>query len=82
MRRKDVTVPKGLSLTPLNISIRRAIVCDRLKDWLTFVSLLLPIYLNENKDDFIWLLKKNGVFSTQSLYGDIMKKERISRKKM
>ena len=82
MRRKDVIVAKGLSSNPLNISFRRAIVGDRLKDWLSLVFLVLPIYLKENKGDFIRLLRKKGVFSTQSLYGDIMKKERISRKKI
>jgi len=82
MRRKDVIVDKGLSSNPLNISFRWAIVGDRLKDWLSLVFLVLPIYLKENKGDFIRLLRKKGVFSTQSLYGDIMKKERISRKKI
>jgi hypothetical protein len=52
-------------------------VGERLKEWLTLVSLLLPVTLNNDKDNFIWLIKKNGVFSTQSLYREIMKREKF-----
>ena len=53
MRRKYVIVAKGLSSNPLNISFRRAIVGDRLKDWLSLVFLVLPIYFKENKGEDI-----------------------------
>jgi len=46
-----------------------------LKDYISLVALFLPVTLNDNKDEFIWLLNKNEKFSTQSLYRDIMKKE-------
>jgi len=35
------------------------------------------VILNNDKDRFIWLIKKDGVFTTQSLYKEIMKEERI-----
>lgn len=46
------------------------------------VSLVLPVALNNNSDSFIWLVKKNGVFSMQTLYSEVMKKEKISGKTM
>jgi len=33
-------------------------------------------------DKFIWQIKKNGVFSTQSLYREIMKTESVSSKEV
>ena len=40
-----------VSMTPLNISFRRALlVVERLDDWLNLVSLVVPFNLNENKD--------------------------------
>jgi len=36
----------------------------------------MPVILNNDKDRFIWLIKKDGVFTTQSLYKEIME-ERI-----
>ena len=58
------------------------IVGERLKEWLTLLSLLLPVTLNNDKDNFIWLIKKNRVFSTQSLYREITKRERSSGKEV
>ena len=55
---------------------------ERLKEWLTLVSLVLPVTLNNDKDNFIWLIKKNGVFSTQSQYREIMKSEKIYGKEV
>jgi hypothetical protein len=52
-------------------------VGERLKEWLTLVSLVLPVTLNNDKDNFIWLIKKNGVFSTQSLYREIMERKKF-----
>ena len=78
VRRRGVSVASVLSSTPLNISFRRGIVGERLKEWLKLVSLVLPVNLNNDKDIFIWQIKKNGVFSTRSLYRELMKRERIS----
>jgi hypothetical protein len=51
---------------------------ERLKEWLKLVSLVLPVNLNNDKDIFIWHIKKNGIFSTQLMYREIMKKEKLS----
>ena len=80
LRKKRVSVASVLNSTSLNISFRRAIVGERLKEWLRLVSIVLPVSLNSDKDRFIWLLKKNGVFSTHSLYREIMKKEKTEGK--
>ena len=53
---------------------------ERQKQWLRLVSLVLPVRLNGDKDNFIWLIKKNRVFSTHSLYREKTKKERLSGK--
>ena len=49
---------------------------------LNLVSLVAPANLNGNKDRFLWRLRKNGEFSTQSLYRKIMKKETFGGKKL
>ena len=82
IRRRGVSVASVLSLTPLNISFRRGIVGERLKEWLKLVSLVLPVNLNNDKDIFIWQIRKNRVFTTQSLYREIMKREKISGKEV
>jgi hypothetical protein len=82
VRKKGVSVAYVLSSTPLNISFRWAIVGERLEEWLRLVALVLPVSLNNHKDKFTWLIKKNCVFSTQSLYREIMKKERIAGKEL
>jgi hypothetical protein len=51
---------------------------ERLKEWLKLVSLVLLVNLNNDKDIFIWHIKKNGFFSTHSMYREIMKKEKLS----
>jgi hypothetical protein len=56
-------------------------VGDRLNEWLKLVSLVLQVSLNNDKDNFIWQIK-NRVFSTQSLYREIMKSEKTSRKRL
>ena len=76
--KRGVSVASVLNSTPLNVSFRRGLVGDRLNEWLKLVSLVLMVSLNNDKDSFIWQIKKNGVFSTQSLYRELMKRERIS----
>ena len=59
---------------------RRALVGERLNKWLKLVSMVVPVTLNENKDKFLWRLGKNGPFSTQSLYKEIVKPEKAGGK--
>jgi len=82
VRKKGVSVASVINSTPLNISFRRGIVGARLEEWLRLVSLVLPVSLNNNKDIFTWQLKKDGKFSTQSLYRDIMIGDKIGGKHM
>jgi hypothetical protein len=77
---RDISIPFFHPYFPLNISFRRALVGEKLKDCISLVALFLPVTLNDNKDEFIWLLNKNEKFSTQSLYRDIMKKEHLTGK--
>jgi hypothetical protein len=53
------------------------LIGEKLGDWLSLVSLVLPVTLNDNQDEFVWLLKWNSNVSTQSLYINIMEKEII-----
>ena len=53
---------------------------ERLSEWLDLVALVVPAMLNENKDKFLWRLGKNGPFSTQSLYKEIVKPEKAGGK--
>jgi hypothetical protein len=78
VRKRGVSVASVLNSTPLNVSFRRGLAGERLNEWLKLVSLVLPVNLNNDKDSFIWQIKKNGVFSTQSLYRELMKREKIS----
>jgi len=55
---------------------------ERLEEWLKLVSPVLRVNLNNDKDNFIWQIKKNGVFSTQSMYREIMKREKLSEKEV
>jgi len=57
VRRKGGTVASVLSSSPLNVSFRRTLVGEKLKDWFSLVFLVLPITLNDNNDDFIWQLR-------------------------
>jgi hypothetical protein len=76
-KKKRVPVASVLSSIPLNISFRRGLGGGaRLKEWLILVSSVLPVSLNNDKDKFIWQLGKNGVFSTQALYREMMKSEK------
>jgi hypothetical protein len=82
VRKKGVSVASVLSSIPLNISFRRGLGGARLKEWLILVSSVLPVSLNNDKDKFIWQLGKNGVFSTQALYREMMKSEKTSGKEL
>ena len=52
VRTKGVTVAEVLTSTLLNISFRRAIVSDKLKEWVRLVSLALPATLNDMTNSF------------------------------
>jgi hypothetical protein len=53
VRTKGVTVAKVLTSTLPNISFRRVIVGDKLKEWLRLVSLVLPATLNDRTNSSV-----------------------------
>ena len=72
VRRRHATVAEVFSTTPLNISFRRALVGDKLHDWLRIVDMLLNINLQEGRDTFIWSLQANGCFTVHSMYKNLV----------
>jgi hypothetical protein len=67
-RRKHATVANVLSSTPLNVSFRRGLQGDTLRQWNSLVALILDVSLNPAKDHFRWGLTQNGEYTVQSLY--------------
>lgn len=67
-RRKHATVANVLSSTPLNVSFRRGLQGDTLRQWNSLVALVLDVSLNPAKDHFRWSLTQNGEYTVQSLY--------------
>jgi hypothetical protein len=67
-RRKDITVAEVLSSNPLNISFRRALMGNNLRDWNRIVATVVDVNLNQQQDKFIWALAANGIFSVRSMY--------------
>ncbi|WVZ90711.1 hypothetical protein U9M48_036990 [Paspalum notatum var. saurae] len=72
IRNKHVTVAKVLNSTPLNVSFRRALVENRLNEWLSLVARLTQVNLQEGKDIFVWRLHTNGFFSVKSMYSSLI----------
>jgi len=65
-------VKEVFSTTPLNISFRRALVGDKLHDWLRIVDMLLNIILQEGRDNFTWSLQANGCFTVYDMYKNLV----------
>ena len=55
-----------LSSEPLNISFRRALVDEKLQEWLELVANITNINLVEGRDHFKWNL--HGIFTVRSMY--------------
>lgn len=66
-----MTVANVLSTSPLTISFRRALVGDRLSQWLDLVVSVMNINLNKQNDRFVWSLK-NTSFTVKSMYSGLM----------
>jgi hypothetical protein len=69
-RDRHVTVSKVLSSRPLNISFRRSLVYNNLRQWIHLVARVSNVVLVDDKDCFKWLLTKNGFFTVRSTYLD------------
>ena len=65
---RHATVAKVFSTTPLNISSRRALVGNKLHDWLYIVDKLLNVNLQEGRYTFSCSLQANGFFIVHSIY--------------
>jgi len=68
VRHPHATVSKIMSAIPLNISFRRALVDNKLTEWLSLVARISNVELVEGSDYFRWSLTKSRLFSVRSLY--------------
>jgi len=68
VREPHATVSKVMTTSPLNISFRRALVDNKLTEWLSLVARISNVALVEGSDYFRWSLTKSGLFSIRSMY--------------
>jgi len=68
VREPHATVSKVMTTSPLNISFRRALVDNKLTEWLSLVARISNVALVEGSDYFRWSLTKSGLFSVRSMY--------------
>ena len=68
VRDPHATVSKVMATSPLNISFRRALVDNKLIEWLNLVARISYVQLVEGSDYFKWSLIKTGLFSVSSMY--------------
>jgi hypothetical protein len=54
------TVANVMSSTPLNISFRRALVGEKLNEWLRLVAQVSNFNLTQGRDTFVWHFTKSG----------------------
>ncbi|WVZ53210.1 hypothetical protein U9M48_004183, partial [Paspalum notatum var. saurae] len=76
VHRKHDTVATVMSTSPLNISFRRALVGNKLQAWHDLVGKITNIILNDQPDQFRWLLTKK----TGCLRGVILTKDNLIRR--
>jgi hypothetical protein len=62
------TVSKVMATSPLNISFRRALVDNKLVEWLHLVARISNVELVEGSDNFKWSLTNSGLYSVRSMY--------------
>jgi exonuclease III len=67
-RDRHATVSKVMSSSPLNISFRRSLVDNNLREWLNLVAQVSYVVLVDGKDYFKWPLTKTGLFTVRSMY--------------
>ena len=66
------TVAKILATRPLNLSFRRALVNNKLVEWLNLVAQIAHVDLVDRLDSFRWNLTKSGLFTVRSFYLHLM----------
>jgi hypothetical protein len=57
-----------MATSPLNISFRRALVDNKLVEWLHLVAQISNVELVEGSDNFKWSLTNSGLYSVRSMY--------------
>ena len=67
-RQPHTSVASVLSSEPLNISFRRALVDEKLQEWLDLVAKITNFNLVEGRDHFRWNLHNDGIFTVRSMY--------------
>jgi len=72
VHRKHVTVHTVLNGDPLNVSFRRHLTGNNLRDWIDLGHRVANIQLVDNKDVGIWQLHKSGQFSVRSMYSALL----------
>lgn len=65
---KQPAVVDVLNSNPLNVSIRRALVMNKLLECHGLIARVAYINLNDDRDYFAWSLYKNDSFSVRSMY--------------
>ena len=68
VRDPHATVANVMATRPLNISFRRALMDNKLVEWLNLVSQIAHIDLVDRLDSFRWNLTKSGLFTVRSFY--------------
>jgi hypothetical protein len=63
-----------MATSPLNISFRRALVDNNIREWLGLVAQISQVQFKEGSDFFKWNLTKSGLFIIQSLYHHLIDK--------
>ena len=62
------TVANVMATRPLNVSFKRALVDNKLVEWLNLVAQIAHVDLVDGLDNFRWNLTKSGLFTVRSFY--------------
>ncbi|WVZ62477.1 hypothetical protein U9M48_012225 [Paspalum notatum var. saurae] len=68
VRKKQATVAEVLGSSPLNVSFRRSLIGNKLRDLENITAKVMNLNLQEGNDYFKWHLHKSGIFSVRSMY--------------
>lgn len=72
VRRKNDSVAKVLSSSPLNISFRRNLVGANLSRWNRVLASIQEVLLQDGGDSFVWSLQASGNFTVKSMYAALI----------
>ena len=79
VQRKEAYVAIVLQTVPLNIQFRRSLVGECWNSWLHLVRRLMDFQLSDQPGAIQWKLSRNGSFSVNSMYLDLIDSGPISR---